>query len=68
MFLAEVGLALVSRFVPSLQVFFLAMPIKSALAFLVLVMYTQTLFTYATEHVGGIRDTLPFLNLQFRAT
>ncbi|RFC42136.1 MAG: type III secretion protein T, partial [Verrucomicrobia bacterium] len=58
MFLAEVGLALVSRFVPSLQVFFLAMPIKSALAFLVLVMYTQTLFTYATEHVGGIRDTL----------
>ncbi|WP_268580500.1 EscT/YscT/HrcT family type III secretion system export apparatus protein, partial [Escherichia coli] len=34
MFLAEVGLALVSRFAPQLQVFFLAMPIKSALALL----------------------------------
>ncbi|HVL10239.1 MAG TPA: type III secretion system export apparatus subunit SctT, partial [Burkholderiaceae bacterium] len=30
MFMAEVGLALVNRFAPQLQVFFLAMPIKSA--------------------------------------
>ncbi len=49
MFLAELGLALVSRFAPQLQVFFLAMPIKSALALLVLAVYMGTLFGYAGD-------------------
>lgn len=44
MFLAELGLAIVSRFVPQLQVFVLAMPIKSGLAFLVLGVYVATMF------------------------
>ena len=39
MFVAEIGVALISRFVPQLQVFFLAMPIKSGVAMLVLVLY-----------------------------
>jgi type III secretion protein T len=49
MFMAELGLALVSRFAPQLQVFFLAMPIKSGLAVLVLAVYMGTLFQYAGE-------------------
>jgi type III secretion protein T len=67
MFLAEVGLALVSRFAPQLQVFFLAMPIKSALALLVLVLYMSTLFEYAGEATGHIRSAVPFLDNQWRA-
>lgn len=49
MFLAELGLALVSRFAPQLQVFFLAMPIKSGLAMLVLAVYMAVLLGYAEE-------------------
>ena len=65
MFLAEVGLALASRFAPQLQVFFLAMPIKSALALLVLVLYMGTLFEYAADTSEQIQSILPFLNEQW---
>lgn len=65
MFLAEVGLALVSRFAPQLQVFFLAMPIKSALALLVLILYMKVLFGYAWESVAGVNDILPFLRREW---
>jgi type III secretion protein T len=54
MFLAEIGLAVVSRFVPQLQVFFLAMPIKSGLAMLVFAIYGTLLFTYASDAVKDI--------------
>lgn len=66
MFLAELGLALMSRFVPQLQVFFLAMPIKSGLAFLVLMVYMATLFDYALDHVRNLGDLLPMLDSQWR--
>jgi type III secretion protein T len=46
MFLAEFGLAMVSRFAPQLQVFFLAMPIKSGVAMFVLILYMAFLFRY----------------------
>jgi type III secretion protein T len=46
MFLAEFTLALISRFVPQLQVFFLALPIKSAIAVFVLVLYLSTLVLF----------------------
>lgn len=49
MFLAEAGMALVSRFVPQLQVFFLAMPVKSAIAMLVFAVYGVVLFDYTHE-------------------
>jgi len=65
MFLAEFGLALASRFTPQLQVFFLAMPIKSALALLVLVLYMSTLFEYASEANDGLFSVLPFLDDQW---
>ena len=65
MFLAEVGLALISRFVPQLQVFFLAMPIKSAIAMLVLMIYVATLFEYGYAYVLELREVVPFLNGQW---
>jgi type III secretion protein T len=62
MFLSELGLALVSRFAPQLQVFFLAMPIKSAVALLVMVMYVSTLFDYAGEWTREhFRSVAPFV-------
>lgn len=67
MFLAELGLALVSRFAPQLQVFFLAMPIKSALALLVLVLYMSPLFEYAGDATRHIDTIVPFLDEQWRA-
>ena len=66
MFLAELGLALVSRFVPQLQVFFLAMPIKSALAILVLILYLGTLFDYAMDYVTDLRTIVPMLHHEWR--
>ena len=68
MFLAEMGLALVSRFVPQLQVFFLAMPIKSALAFLVLVLYLGILIDHGWGLLDGIAQTLDLLDLNWRKT
>lgn len=49
MFLAEFGLALVSRFAPSLNVFILAMPIKSIIASLLLVLYLHTVMDAAYD-------------------
>jgi type III secretion protein T len=66
MFLSEIGLALVSRFAPQLQVFFLAMPIKSGLALLVLVLYMSTLFEYVGEMIGEMRGIVPLLDAQWR--
>ena len=57
MFLAEIGLALVSRFVPQLQVFFLAMPIKSGLAMFVLAIYSMLLFDYAYEDIATVGES-----------
>ncbi|MDB5798421.1 MAG: EscT/YscT/HrcT family type secretion system export apparatus protein [Paucimonas sp.] len=49
MFMAELGLAIVSRFAPQMQVFFLAMPIKSGLAMLMFALYAQLLFHYSND-------------------
>ncbi|MBW7899933.1 MAG: type III secretion system export apparatus subunit SctT [Rhodocyclaceae bacterium] len=67
MFLAEVGLALVSRFVPQLQVFFMAMPIKCAIAMLVLTIYMMTLFEYGGAYVRDLHQVVPFLDGQWMA-
>ena len=58
MFLSEIGLALVSRFAPQLQVFFMAMPIKSALAMLVLMLYAASLFEYGADQVESLEFLL----------
>jgi type III secretion protein T len=54
MFLAEFALALVSRFAPQLQVFFLAMPIKSGLSVLLLIFYGPILFGDLMTYDGGL--------------
>ncbi|MEI2384478.1 type III secretion system export apparatus subunit SctT [Breoghania sp. JC706] len=47
MFLSEFALALVSRFAPQIQVFILAMPIKSAIALFILIFYVGMLLPHA---------------------
>ena len=54
MLLAELGLALVSRFAPQLQVFFLAMPIKSALGIFVLIVYASTMLDFGLQPLHEI--------------
>lgn len=54
MFLAEFALALISRFAPQVQVFILAMPIKSALAILVLIFYIPIFMAYAARQDGDM--------------
>jgi type III secretion protein T len=67
MFLAEIGLAIVSRFVPQLQVFFLAMPIKSGIAIFMFAIYVTVLFDYSIDAVRNIGAlTLQDLSTIFR--
>lgn len=62
MFLSELGLALISRFAPQLQVFFLAMPIKSGVAVFMLTIYIGTLFRYTGHEI----EQYQFLLTQLR--
>lgn len=66
MLLAELGLALVSRFTPQLQVFFLAMPIKSGLAFFVLVVYLPTMLEYIRDELGRMPALMELLGQALR--
>ena len=50
MMLAEFGLGLVGRFVQQLQVFFLAMPIKSLIALAIMIIYITVLMRIYTDH------------------
>ena len=54
MFFSELGLALANRFAPQLQVFFLAMPIKSGVAFFILIPYMIFFVDYAWEALEAI--------------
>jgi type III secretion protein T len=70
MFLAEFALAMVSRFAPQVQVFILAMPIKSALAIFILIFYFSRLLPYATDRLSVFE---PYMNrfydvMQFSST
>ena len=61
MFLSELGLALVSRFAPQLQVFFLAMPVKSAVGLLLLILSLGIILTEAGRRLPtpqGILGTM----------
>ncbi len=65
MLLAELGLALVSRFTPQLQVFFLAMPVKCGMAFFVLVVYLPTLIGYWHDEIAALPGLLDQLRGAF---
>ncbi|MEO1996148.1 MAG: type III secretion system export apparatus subunit SctT [Planctomycetaceae bacterium] len=49
MFVVEFGLGLINRFAQQLNVFFLAMPLKSLVALVVLVLYTGTFLSMALK-------------------
>jgi type III secretion protein T len=55
MFLSEFALAMVSRFAPQVQVFVLAMPIKSGLAIFMLIFYFSRFLPYATDQLQTFR-------------
>jgi type III secretion protein T len=55
MFLIEIGLALISRFAPQLQVFFLAMPIKSAVGLFMLILFVASLFDFGANMLYDLR-------------
>jgi len=58
MFLTEFALALVSRFTPQVQVFILSMPIKSALAMFILIVYFSRLLDAANFDLMLVRNGL----------
>jgi len=66
MFLSELGLAMVSRFAPQLQVFFLAMPVKSAVGILVLVLYLPFLQFTVLEDFGRLDEVFASLEALMR--
>jgi type III secretion protein T len=66
MFMSEMGLALISRFAPQLQVFFLAMPLKSAVGILVLVLSLGVIMDIVGQRLldahgllGAVRGWMP---------
>ncbi len=58
MFLAEFGLALISRFAPQLNVFSLSMPIKSGVGGAMLLLYYGLLITQLSEPMHNIADVI----------
>lgn len=56
MFFAEFGLALVGRFAPQLDVFFLAMPIKSAISVAIMTVYLTFLVYYFNRNLHLIDE------------
>ncbi|EXJ15637.1 Type III secretion inner membrane protein [Imhoffiella purpurea] len=66
MFLAEFALGLVSRFAPQMNVFSLAMPIKSAVGMLILVIYLGTLFGFMDDELLAIGRHFALLEDLFR--
>lgn len=64
MFLAEFSLALLSRFAPQIQVFILAMPIKSILAALFLIFYFATFLPQADRYLASVET---YMNWAYEA-
>ena len=62
MFISEFSFALVNRFTPSLNVFILSMPVKSAVSLVLLVMYINSFYHYLGENTQTMDEI--FLGLQ----
>lgn len=54
MFIAEIGLGFISRFAPQLNVFFLSMPVKSAVASFMLILYLTILMGVFSDRLGAL--------------
>lgn len=66
MFLSELGLAMISRFAPQLNVFFLSMPVKSGVAMFILVIYMPFLLSYIQNASIIIENIFAVLDGVFR--
>ena len=60
-FVSELGLGLINRFAPSLNVFFLSMPIKSGVASFLLILYVYYVFYLLMSSGDGLRDLITFI-------
>lgn len=68
MFLSEFALAMVSRFAPQIQVFVLAMPIKSIIAIFMLVFYFSALLRYSESNIYKIHQYVEYFYSLIPAT
>ena len=64
MFLSELGLGFISRFAPQLNVFFLSMPVKSAVAMLMLILFWGILIVFFGERLREL-DIMALLEQLF---
>lgn len=51
MFISDIGMGLINRFAPQLNIFFLSMPIKSALAILCFILYLPFLVAFIKDYI-----------------
>ncbi|PTY03465.1 EscT/YscT/HrcT family type III secretion system export apparatus protein [Verrucomicrobia bacterium LW23] len=61
MFLTDLGLGMMNRFAPQLNVFFLSMPIKSALGIFIFIIYFGLVLNFMEEDFLHTNDLLIFL-------
>jgi type III secretion protein T len=61
LFLSELGLGLINRFAPQLNVFFLSMPIKSGVAMAILIVYLQFLLLFIKDNFVQRADIFTLL-------
>ncbi|MBW2067574.1 MAG: type III secretion system export apparatus subunit SctT [Deltaproteobacteria bacterium] len=61
-FLVDLSLGLINRFVPQLNVFFLSMPIKSGISSFLLVAYIAVIAYYYRPHFAGIDEIIKELS------
>ena len=66
MFLAEFGLGLIGRFAPQLNIFFLSMPIKSAVSNFILVFFWGTLIFYFGDILRDLKNNMSLLDRVFQ--
>lgn len=64
--LVDMGLGLMNRFVPQLNIFFFSMPVKSALTFFLLIFYTTTLVWVLDREMFTQESMLGFVQSLFQ--
>ncbi|WP_290922221.1 type III secretion system export apparatus subunit SctT [Halodesulfovibrio sp.] len=65
-FLTDLGLGLINRFAPQLNVFFLSMPIKSGLAMFFLILYVGVLMHIFKDKIDSMQQLYKFLQEAFQ--
>lgn len=66
MFMTEFAMGLISRFTPQMNVFSLAMPVKSAVGILILILYVTLLFNFLNQELLNITAHFALLGRLFQ--